>query len=105
MANTLRIEGLPGRESTPAPELTPTLLLATGTLRDPWDLLSSGRKVLTLQCLPEPRPRNEAPGAGISFPLELHADTAVPPKAPPRSGAEGDAAGSCLVNGQARPRH
>ena len=58
-----------------------------------------------LQCLPEPRPRNEAPGAGISFPLELHADTAVPPKAPPRSGAEGDAAGSCLVSDQARPRH
>ena len=55
----------------PAPELTPTLLLATGTLRDPWDLLPTGRKVLTLQCLPEPRPRNEAPGAGISFPLGL----------------------------------
>lgn len=103
-ANVPRMEGLPGRESTQTPGLMLILLLATETLRDPWGLLSMGRKVLTLQNLPEPCPRNEAPGAGISFPLGLHADTAVPPKPPPpRSGAKGDATGSCLVSGKARP--
>lgn len=104
-ANVPRMEGLPRRESTPTPGLMLILLLATETLRDPRGLLSMGRKVLTLRNMPEPHARNEAPGAGISFPLGLRADTALPAKAPPspRSGAKGEATGSCLVSGKARP--
>lgn len=104
-ANVPRMEGLPRRESTPTPGLMLILLLATETLRDPRGVLSMGRKVLTLRNMPEPHARNEAPGAGISFPLGLRADTALPAKAPPspRSGAKGEATGSCLVSGKARP--